>query len=366
MPQTNYFGLIMAGGRGTRFWPRSRAANAKQVLRLTGELSLIQETVERLKPLIPPERIWIITNDLLRKEIIRQLPQVPANQIIAEPAARNTAPCIGLAAEILSRIDPNAIMGVFPADHLVTKPKRFLQIVKAAFQSAEKDQLTVVGVQPRWPETGYGYIEFPKGTTGSLVATPVKSFREKPDLATAKKYVKTGRFFWNSGMFFWKTSVILDALRRYQPKTATLLSGLPNFGSSKFNKALQQVFPKCESISIDYAVIEKAAMTERATVTGIAADDFGWNDLGSWNAVYDVMGKDAADNATRGDVLIVNGKGNYVETTNVGGRVVALVGVENLVVVDTPDALLVVPRDRAQDVGQIVKLLEKQGRHKLI
>ena len=222
MADRRRYGLILAGGRGTRFWPRSRKAHAKQVLRFLGARSLIQQTVDRLKPVLPSENLWILTNDALRAEIVRQLPEVPAEQILAEPAQRNTAPAIGLAAHILQSIDQDAVMGVFPADHMISNPARYLRFVRPAFESAAHGHIVVLGIQPRWPETGYGYIEFPKGVrAGALEPLPVRRFREKPDLRTATRYVKAGNFYWNAGMFFWKTSVLLDALRTFLPKTAT-------------------------------------------------------------------------------------------------------------------------------------------------
>ncbi|MGC8795198.1 MAG: mannose-1-phosphate guanylyltransferase, partial [Bryobacteraceae bacterium] len=194
------YAVIMAGGRGTRFWPRSRRRHAKQVLKVFGERSLIQQTVDRLVPLIPHQRIWVITNHDLRPEIVRQLPEVPARQIVAEPAQRNTAPCIGLAARILRSFEPEAVMGVFPADQLITTPKPFLRMLRSAYRAARGDNLVVLGIRPRWPETGYGYIEFPQGfQPDSPQPTPVLRFREKPDLATARRYVRAGRFYWNSG-----------------------------------------------------------------------------------------------------------------------------------------------------------------------
>src|SRR6478609_6553434 len=177
MPKQNYYGLILAGGRGTRFWPRSRRARAKQVLNFFGETTLIQQTVERLRPILPPERIWILTNDHLRNEIVGQLPEVPKRQILAEPAQRNTAPAIGLAAQILHGLDPESIMGVFPADHVIGKPGAYVRLLKSALKAARAGKIVVLGIQPRWPETGYGYIEFPKGVKpGSPVALPVKRF----------------------------------------------------------------------------------------------------------------------------------------------------------------------------------------------
>jgi mannose-1-phosphate guanylyltransferase len=360
MAKQNYYGLILAGGRGTRFWPRSRKRTAKQVLNIGGgDASLIQDTVARLSPLIPPERIWILTNEFVRDEIVRQLPQVPARQIIAEPAQRNTAPAIGLAAHILASADPDAIFGVFPSDHVIGNPKRYLSLVRAAFRAAEQDKIAVLGVAPRWPETGYGYVEFPKGTPqGKLETAPVKRFREKPDLKDAKKFLRSGNFYWNAGMFFWKASTILEALRLHLPKTATLISSLPPFRHREFARRLAEAFPLCENISIDYAVLQKAH-----NVVGVACGDFGWNDVGSWHAVYELLPRDADNNASRSELLAKKSSGNYVDC---GKKVVALLGVNDLIVVDTPDAILVADRSHAQQVSDLVKLLEEKSRHDLL
>jgi mannose-1-phosphate guanylyltransferase len=358
-PRPSYYGLILAGGRGTRFWPRSRRARAKQVLQFQGDRSLIQQTVDRLSPVIPPDRLWVLTNEHLRAEIVRQLPELPKNQILAEPTQRNTAPAIGLAAHILQSIDANAVMGVFPADHMISKPARYLRFVRGAFKAAAEGKIVVLGIQPRWPETGYGYIEFPKGArAGLLEPVPVRRFREKPELPRAKQYVKSGNFYWNAGMFFWKTSVLLDALREFLPKTATLLASLPAFASRHFASKLKEAFPHCENISIDYAVLEKAH-----GVVGYATDDFGWNDVGSWNALYELLPRDGSANVIRGEALAHASSGNYIDAE---GKLVALVGVKDLIIVDTPDALLIADRSRAQEVGDLVKLLEKQRRHDLL
>lgn len=359
MPKPNEYGLILAGGRGTRFWPRSRRAQAKQVLRFLGDTSLIQDTVERLKPVLPPERIWVLTNEYLQDEIRRQLPEVPAEQILAEPAQRNTAPAIGLMAHILNSLDPDSVMGVFPADHVIGKPKSYLRLVRPAFKAAAKGKIVVLGIQPRWPETGYGYIEFAKGVEpGSLTPLPVKRFREKPALPDAKKFVKAGNFYWNAGMFFWKNSVLLDALREFLPKTATLLAALPPFHDTHFFDVLKESFPRSQNISIDYAVLEKAK-----EVVGFAAGDIGWNDVGSWNAVYELLPRDKTGNVTRSEMLVHSSTGNYVDAE---GKLVALLGVKDLVVVDTPQALLIADRSRAQEVGELVKMLENQKRHDLL
>jgi mannose-1-phosphate guanylyltransferase len=355
----NRYALILAGGRGTRFWPRSRKRRAKQVLNIAGDRTMIQATVDRLGAVLGPERIWVLTNDHLRDEIVRQLPEVPKKQILAEPEQRNTAPAIGLAAHILHSIDRDAVMGVFPADHVIVKARRYGQLVRAAYTAAAKGKIMVLGIAPRWAETGYGYIEFPKDVQrGSLTPVEVASFREKPDDQLAKEYLDAGNFYWNAGMFFWRADVLLENLRKHLPKTATLLAGLPPFGHRTFGAKLAAIFPRCENISIDYAVLERAENR-----VGIACDEIGWNDVGSWNAVYDLLPRDAEENVARSEIASIASLRNYVDA---GKKLVALVGVNDLVIVDTPDALLIADRRRAQDVGALVKLLEKQKRDDLL
>jgi mannose-1-phosphate guanylyltransferase len=329
------------------------------MLNMVGERSLIQATVERLAPVIPPERLWILTNDHLRETIIRQLPEIPRRQVLAEPAQRNTAPAIGLAAQILHSVDPEAVMGVFPSDHVVGRPAAFRQVVKAAFKGAGARRLMVVGIQPRWPETGYGYIEFPPGTKpGSAASVPVRRFHEKPKLTRARSYVASGNFYWNSGMFFWRADVLLNQLRLHLPKTAAILAALPAFGDRRFAARLAECFPLCENISIDFAVLEKADI-----VSGVPAADFGWNDVGSWNAVYELLAKDDGRNAAPSDAVLLDSSENFVDAR---GKLVALLGVRGLIVVDTPDALLVASRDRAQHVGEVLKVLERRKREDLL
>lgn len=354
---SHLYGLILAGGRGTRFWPRSRRSRAKQILNFFGERTLIQQTVDRLKPLLPPDRIWILTNHHLRAEIIKQLPEVPKAQILAEPAQRNTAPAIGLAAQIISTIDPEAVMGVFPADHVIVKNRDYVRLLRPAFKAAGEGKIVVIGIQPRWAETGYGYVEFSSSPEPGT-AVPVSSFREKPDLKTAEAFVEAGNFYWNAGMFFWKTSILLENLRVFQPKTASLLASLPPITSRQFAPKLEATFPLCENISIDYAVLERAK-----NVVGIPAGDIGWSDVGSWNAVYELHKRDSQGNALRSPSIIEASTGNYVEADK---KLVALLGVKDLIIVDTPDALLIADRGRAQEVGDLVKRLEKAGHDHLL
>jgi mannose-1-phosphate guanylyltransferase len=358
MPNPHHYGLILAGGRGTRFWPRSRRTSAKQVLNVVGARSLIQNTVDRLEPVVAPERIWILTNDYLRDEIVRQLPQVPPHQILAEPAQRNTAPAIGLAAHILDSLDSDAVMGVFPSDHVIAKEGRYRQLVRSALRAAERGRMVVLGIPPRWPETGYGYIEFPPGHRVGSKPAAIRKFHEKPDAAKARRYAASGRFFWNAGMFFWRAGVLLDELRRQLPRTASILASRPSFRDAAFQPKLREAFQLCENISIDYAVLEKAR-----AVSGIACPEIGWNDVGSWNAVYELLPRDIDGNVLRQDAICHGAGGNYVDA---GGKMVALVGVSNLIVIDTPDALLIANRDSAQKVGEIVKLLEKRKRDDLL
>jgi mannose-1-phosphate guanylyltransferase len=298
MANPHHYGLILAGGRGTRFWPRSRRRSAKQVLNVVGSRSLIQNTVARLRPVIPPERLWVLTNDYLRDEIVRQLPEVPARQILAEPAQRNTAPAIGLAAHILQSIDPEAVMGVFPADHIIAKEGRYRQLVRGALRSAGRGQIVVLGILPRWAETGYGYIEFPRGTEPGPQAIAIRRFQEKPDARTARRYVASGRFFWNAGMFFGRAGVLLDELRKHLPRTASILAALPAFDDAAFLAKLQEAFPLCENVSVDYAVMEKAR-----GVVGVACPEIGWNDVGSWNAVYELLPHDKDGNTLLQDAI---------------------------------------------------------------
>lgn len=364
-PSGRLYGVILAGGRGTRFWPRSRRNNPKQLMKLWGKSSLLRQTVDRLRPMIPSRDIWVFTNRNLVREVCRQLPDVPRAQIIAEPVQRNTAPCIGLAAELIAARDPDAVLGVFPSDHLIRKPATFHRVLRLAAKQARLGKIVVLGISPRWPETGYGYVEFARRPAlAPLRALPVKRFREKPSLAVARRYLKTKRFFWNSGMFFWKASVIRDALQRHLPRTAKTLaairaklSGPGGIQLKRLPRVLAELFPACENISVDYAVLEKASQ-----VVGIPCD-FGWNDLGTWSAVYDLLPHDDRQNALCSETLLIDSSGLLVD---VPGKLVAAVGLQDLIVVETKDALLIVRRDQTQQISRVVSQLEKARREELL
>lgn len=353
------YAVILAGGRGTRFWPRSRTKLPKQFLPFLGEKSLLEQTVERLEPLIPPERVWVLTNEVLRRQAARRLPQVPRRQIIAEPVQRNTAPAIALAARLLLEQDPNAVMGVFPSDHLIEKAPTFLNVVRRAVKAAQADKLVVLGLQPKWPETGYGYIEFPRATKpGGRKPQPVVRFREKPNTATARRFTKAGNFYWNSGMFVWQARTIWRAVECYLPGTAAALGDLPGPRSKRLSQKLRANYPRCESISIDYGVLERAD-----NIVGFPCGDLGWSDVGSWEAVYKLQAGGRTNNVMRSEARTIDAEGNYIDAP---GKLAALIGVRNLIVVETRDALLICRREDAQRVAEMVKDLATERRDDLL
>jgi mannose-1-phosphate guanylyltransferase len=357
--------VILAGGRGTRFWPRSRKRLAKQVLALTGERTMIQETVARLAPLAPARNFWVITNGALRSVIARQLGKLPRTQILAEPAARNTAPAIGLAAFILERTDPSAVLGLFPADHVISNAKRFrATVARAAAIAAAGENIVVMGLKPTRPETGYGYVEVGARRKGVL---GVKRFTEKPDRRKAARFLATGRYYWNAGMFLWSARTLANALREHLPATARHLETIAAaWGAPRFASVYRRLYPKCENISVDYAVLERRSRKgERRSKIYCIPAEFGWSDLGSWAALHEHHAR-AGVRANVFDAasgLALEAHGNYIHAP---GKFVAAVGVEDLVVVETRDALLVTTRGRSQDVGKLVKELERRKLHRLL
>jgi mannose-1-phosphate guanylyltransferase len=364
--KANFYPVILAGGRGTRFWPLSRKHRAKQLLALDDHRrTMIQQTVDRLSPIAERKNFWIITNDNLREPILKQLPRLQRAQVIAEPAGRNTAPAIGLAAFILLRSDPDAVLGLFPSDHVISQEPRFRFAVQQAIRIAgDGDNIVVMGVPPTRPETGYGYVE--AGAKDPRGRLQVRRFTEKPDLVHAQQFVAAGNFFWNSGMFLWSAQTLAGALREHLPQTAEILEKIAEaWGTRKFEATLARLYPKCENISVDYAVAEpRSAKGEGRSGLYCIRAKYGWNDLGSWTALHEhkSLKQNASDVIDADDSLLINTEGNYVHAP---GKFVALVGVRNVVVVDTDDALLVTTREHSQDVGKVVKYLDEKKRHKL-
>ena len=286
--KTNFYPIVLAGGRGTRFWPLSRRKRAKQMLALDGDSTMIQQTIARLLPLTPAERFWIITNGDLRDGIARQLPKISKKQIIAEPAARNTAPAIGLAALILERLDPTAVLGLFPSDHVIAKEKEFRRVVQLAVKlAATGENMVVMGIEPHRPETGYGYIEAGIHARGEFFH--VRRFTEKPNAEKAEEFAAAGNYYWNSGMFIWGARTLANAVREHMPDTAPHLQKIADaYGTRAFEKTFARFYPKCENISVDYAILEpRSAKGERASNLFCIPANYGWNDLGSWAALYE-------------------------------------------------------------------------------
>jgi len=360
--QSNFYPVILAGGRGTRFWPLSRRRRAKQLLPLDGKQTMIQQTLARLLPLAPARNAWVITNDDLRGAILRQLPRLDPRQVLAEPIGRNTAPAIGLAAFLLLRKNPQAVIGMFPSDHVVSDNKRYLQtIIQGRNIAAAGENIVVLGIQPTRAETGYGYIE--AGARANGPALPVRRFTEKPDAERALGFLAAGNYYWNSGMFLWSAQTLAAALREHLPKTAGVLEQIAaSYGTRRFAEVFRKLYPRCENISIDYAVLEpRSAKGEGRSNIFCLPADFGWNDLGSWTALHEhhrTRKKNADGNVvTSSGSYTIDASGNYVHAP---GKFVAAVGVRDVVVVETEDALLITTRDRAQDVGKVVKYLDQE------
>jgi mannose-1-phosphate guanylyltransferase len=350
--------VILAGGSGTRFWPLSRAARPKQLISISGDRTMLQRTVERVLPL-KPKRILIVTNRVQAEETERQLAhyrKVPIDVII-EPSARNTAAAIGLAATIIAAHDPDGMMVVLPADHFIRDERALQQSLLAAAHTARNGYLVTLGIMPSRPETGYGYIEAEMDLRGSG-PFPVRRFVEKPPLDEAVRYLDAGNFFWNSGMFIWRADIILKEIGTYLPALAETLSTIAFNGDvwelADLDEQIESLYESVESVSIDYGVMEKSSRVQVVPV------EMGWSDVGSWNSLPEVVEADAEG------MVCVNANGHISLDSSgcliyVDSKVVATVGVHNLIIVSTPDALLVCDRERAQDVKKVVEELGKNG-----
>ena len=353
--------VILAGGRGTRFWPRSRTKTPKQLLNIVGKTTMLEQTVERLRSVIPSERIWTVTNAEQVAAVKKQLPAAARKRALTEPVGRNTAAAIALAAiHVRHAAKGDALLAVLPADHFIAQPERYRRIVVAALQFArEPGRIVVLGIPPTRPDTGFGYIERKdERISGEIPAYAVRRFTEKPALAAAKEYVASGRYHWNAGMFFWRASTFLDALKEFLPETYESMEALSrHIGKRGYEAQLRKIYPKLENISVDYAVLERA----RDVV--VVPAEVGWSDIGSWAAVYELLAKHPGENVFAGEGQTLDAEGNFFWSPK---KFVAAVGVRDMVMVETPDALLICPRDRAQDIGKIVKSLEERKLKRLV
>lgn len=354
MPHPLY-ALIMAGGTGSRLWPRSRTQHPKQFLDLTGDLTMLQQSQQRLLPLIPLDRTLVATNRQYVEIVTRQLPEMPSENILGEPTGRGTAAAIGLAAVHLRKRNPDALMAVLTADHLIKKTDIFRQVLKAAADVASEGWLVTLGITPNYPETGYGYIERGEflGMVGEFDGYRVARFVEKPDLARAETYLTSGNYAWNSGMFIWKVRRILEEMEQHMPDLyAGLLKIEQDLYTPQGEETLETIFPTLPSQTIDYGIMEKAQQVAVLSV------DIGWHDVGSWSAVYDVLPRDKANNVVVGRHITPDTVNSLIYSPK---RLVATIGMDDVVIVDTDDVLLVCPRSRAQDVKKIVDILKSNG-----
>jgi len=357
--------VVMAGGSGTRFWPLSRRTRPKQFLPLAGDAPLLAATVGRLPPLARPQRTYVVCGPQHAAAARRMVPQLPHDNFIVEPCARNTAPCVGLAALHVAARDPKGIIAMLPADHHIARPDAFRDALAAAAQLAEGGAIATIGIQPSRPETGYGYLK-----VGARVAArargkgrfhphKVERFVEKPDVVTAARYLADGSYLWNSGIFVFRADVILEEIGRAMPVLGELLQVIQRaLGTPAYPRTLKRVFPECPSISIDYGVMEKSQRI------AVVPADFGWSDVGSFAALSDVRETDHVGNVAEGDALVIDGRNNVVLAGK--DRPVAVIGLDDVIVVDSGDAILVCRRDRAQDVRKAVEELSRQGRDELL
>ena len=348
--------VIMAGGSGTRFWPQSRRTMPKQLLRLTGPQTMIQQTADRLVPMVPFERTWIVTNQTQADETARQLPDIPTANILIEPCARNTAPCIGLAAVHLLRNDPDAIMLVMPADHVIRPKSTFHDAVTRAVRIVEQkpDRFVLFGVLPTYPATGFGYIEREQPSELDPALFEVKRFREKPNRQTAEGYRSSGNFYWNCGIFVWCADRILAALENFEPDIhARLMRLAETLGSENWESTLADEFPHMKSISIDYAVLE------RVSGVSVLEAPFEWDDVGSWQALSRLLGTNSDDNTIDGPFCGLDSTRCIIRSTE--DHLIATIGLDDCIVVHTPDATLVARKDDENAIRELVALMEKQG-----
>ncbi len=359
--------VLLAGGRGTRFWPRSRMRTPKQLLNIVGRETMLRQTMARLESLIPLRNIWAVTNIEQAASVRRELRGVPSSHVLAEPVGRNTAAAIGLAAIHVAHEYGDALMAVLPSDHHIAEAARYRALVRAALDLARvPGSLVVMGIPPTRPDTGFGYIErgAVAGRARGVAAYGVQRFTEKPALPQARKYVASGKYFWNAGMFFWRASTFLDNLHRFLPAMhGALLELGKTIGTPRYVSALRRIYPRLESISVDYAVMEPATRIRGVRRVSVIPAQVGWSDIGSWAAVHELLARKPGANVSAGQSFALDAGGNYFWSMK---KFVAAIGVRDLVLVETEDALLLCSRDRSQEVGKIVKWLEQRKRNDLL
>ncbi|MCM8746038.1 mannose-1-phosphate guanylyltransferase [Thermomicrobium sp. CFH 73360] len=353
--------VIPAGGSGTRLWPASRRNRPKFLLPLPGPQSMLQATWERLRPLVAPQHCFVVTGATHAAAVREQLCELPAERVIAEPVPRGTGPAIGLAAFLVARHAPQALMGSFAADHFVAEPEAFRRAVRAGLRAASEGYLVTIGVPARYPETGYGYIRIgePLFTAEDLTVHRVSQFKEKPDRKTAEAYVRSGEYCWNASMFLWRVDVFLEALRELLPDVHAPLAAIAAcWGTPEGQRCLEELWPTVPEVTIDHGIME------RASEVAVVPAEFGWADLGDWHGLAELLADDADDSVVLGcEHLGLDTRATLIYG---GRRLVVTLGVEDLVVVDTDDVLLVAHRSRAQEVREIVRQLEQLGRHDLL
>lgn len=355
------YAVIMAGGRGERFWPRSRMSFPKQFLNLLGDKSMLQMTVERVEDLVGINNVYVVAGDDFRELVINQLPRLPENNIIIEPFGRDTAAAVGLASVVLGRQDPGEVMIVLPADHFINDVARFQEVLEGAMGAARRgDEIVTLGITPHRPETGYGYIRRGEvlDTFNGIPAFRVESFLEKPDYHKALELINSENYLWNSGMFAWRVDLIIKLIDKYTPRLADGLKSIGQaLGSMRYSEVLMEVYEALPKISVDYGILEKA---DRVLVM---PGDFGWDDIGSWVALERYSGKDECGNTLEGDGVFLDTRDTYVYSP---GKTVALIGLEGLIVVNDQDTLLICRRDRAQDIKKAVEALREKGLKKVL
>ena len=343
------YAVILAGGSGTRFWPMSRRNKPKQFLNVLGKRTLLGETIKRIKAMIGAKHIYIVAHAQFKRDIAKEAKAfgIPLKNILSEPQGKNTAPAIGWAASVIYRKNPQAVLAVLPSDHLILKPAKYFKVLKEACRLAQENFLVTLGIIPTRPETGYGYLKIKNVKHRGRSISLVEKFTEKPSLKTAQQFLKSRNYLWNSGMFVWKVSVILEEFRKHLPSIYQALSKTDQ-------RSMNRIWKKLPSISVDYGILEKSKR-----VAAVGAEDIGWSDLGSFESLYEALGKDKNNNILRGDVIDIASRNTLVWAHK---KTIATVGLSDMIVIDTEDALLICPKQNSQNVRAVVEILKRQNR----